>query len=128
MSDPQSNLWNRLDSDMMQRLSARKWVSMDIEKALNIPPSSLTTFLQSDLATASNFHRELSMGPKKFNLALEYIHGPEQSSRADDATDVFHAGMPGTLSLEELEETVDLGQWRLKLGQSLFKLEVKKAS
>ena len=114
----------------MQRLSAREWVSMAVEQALEVPPSSLTTFLQSDLATASNFQSELSMGPKKFELALGYINGPdpEQNSRAKDATNVFHAGTPGTLSLEELEEIVDLGQWRLKLGQSLVKLEVKKAS
>ena len=114
----------------MQRLSARKWVSMAVEQALEVPPSSLTTFLQSDLATASNFQRELKMGPKKFKLALGYINGPdfEQNSRAKDATNVFHAGTPGTLSLEELEEIVDLGQWRLKLGQSLVKLEVKKVS
>ena len=114
----------------MQRLSARKWVSMAVEHALEVPPNSLTTFLQSDLATASSFQSELNMGPKNFKLAIEYINGPdpERNPGAKDATNVFHAGTPGTLSLEELEETVDLGQWRLKLGQSLLKLEVEKAS
>lgn len=114
----------------MQRLSARKWVSMAVEQALEVPPSSLTTFLQSDLATASNFQSELNMGPNKFKLALEYINGPdpERNPRAKDAANVFHAGTPGTLSLEELEEIVDLGQWRLKLGQSLVKLEVERSS
>ena len=70
------------------------------------------------------------MGPNKFKLALAYINGPdpERNPRAKDATNVFHAGTPGTLSLKELEETVDLGQWKLKLGQSLVKLEVKEAS
>ena len=101
---------------------------MAIEQALEVSPNSLTSFLQSDHATASNFQRELNMGPQKFKLALGYINGPdpEQNSRAKDETNVFNAGTPGTLSLEELEETVDLGQWRLKLGQSLVKLEVKK--
>ena len=114
----------------MKRLSARKWVSMAVEQELEVPPSSLSTFLQSDLATASNFQSELNMGPNKFKLALEYINGPdpERNSKAKDATNVFDAGTPGTLSLEELEETVDLGQWRLKLGQSLVKLEVETAS
>ena len=114
----------------MQRLSERKWVSMAVEQALEVPPSSLTTFLQSDLATASNFQSELNMGPNKFKLALGYINepDPERNPRAKEATNVFHADTPGTLSLEELEETIDLGQWRLKLGQSLVKLQVKKAS
>ena len=103
---------------------------MAVEQALEVPLSSLTTFLQSDLATASNFQTELNMGPKKFKLALAYINGPdpERNPTAKDATNVFQAGTPGTLSLEKLEETIDLGQWRLKLGQSLVKLEVKKAS
>ena len=112
----------------MKRLSTRKWVSMAVEQALEVPPSSLTTFLQSDLATASNFQSELNMGPKKFKLALEYINGPDPEQNPKDATNVFQASTPGTLSLEELEEAVDLGQWRLKLGQSLVKLEVEKAS
>ena len=102
---------------------------MAVEQALEVPLSSLTTFLQSDLATASNFQTELNMGPKKFKLALGYIGpDPERNPTAKDATNVFQAGTPGTLSLEELEEIVDLGQWRLKLGRSIVKLEVKKAS
>ena len=101
---------------------------MAVEQALEVPQNSLTTFLQSDLATASNFQSELNMGLNKFKLAIGYINGPdpERNPGAKDATNVFHAGTPGTLSLEELEETVDLGQWRLKLGQSLVKLEVKR--
>lgn len=126
MPDPQSNVWNLLDSDVMQRLSARKWLSMAVEQALEVSPNSLATFLQSDQATASNFRKELDMGPNGFVFALNYINGSnqEQGSRAKDATDVFHAGTPGALSLEELKETVDLGRWRLKLGQSLVRLEV----
>ena len=114
----------------MQRLSARKWVSMALEQALEVPPNSLLPFLQSDQATASNFRKELNMGPKKFKLALGYIIGQdhEQNPKGKEASDVFQAGTPGALSLEELEEHVDLGQWRLRLGQRLVKLEVKKAS
>lgn len=110
----------------MQRLSARKWLSMAVEQALEVPPNSLTTFLQSDQVNASDFRKELDMGLNRFVFAIEYINGSdhEQGSRAKDAMDVFHAGTPGALSLEELEETVDLGQWRLKLGQSLIRLEV----
>lgn len=112
---------------MMQRLSARKWVSMALERALEASPASLTTFLQSERATTSNFQKELDMGPSQFKLALNYIDGQdqEQVSGGNDASDVFQAGTPGALSLEELEEKVDLGQWSLKLGQRVVKMEVK---
>ena len=110
----------------MQRLSARKWVSMTVERALEVPANSFTTFLQSDRATASDFRAEVKMGPERFKLAYEYMNGHdyEQTLRANEASDVFHAGTPGALSLEDLDETVDLGQWRLKLGLRLAKLEV----
>lgn len=99
---------------------------MAVEQALEVSPNSLTTFLQSDQATASDFRKELDMGPNRFVFAIEYINGfdHEQDSKAKDVTDVFHARTPGALSLEELGKTVDLGQWRLKLGQSLVSLEV----
>ena len=110
---------------MMQRLSARQWVSMAVERALEVPSNSLTTFLQSDRAIASSFLEELTMGPKKFRFALGYIHGQdqEQKSEGKEASNVFEAGTPGALSLEELEEQIDLGSWRLELRQRLVKLE-----
>lgn len=123
--DPQSNVWDTLDSDMMQRLSARKWVSMAIERALEVSSNSLTVFLQSDRATTSSFRKELNMGPNEFKLAFSYINGQdqEQDSEGKEASNVFHAGTPGALSLEELGAKVELGQWKIKLGQRLVKLE-----
>ena len=115
---------------MMQRLSARKWVSMALERVLEVSPDSLTTLLQSERATTSSFQKELDMGPTQFKLALNYIVGQdqEQVSEDQDASDVFQACTPGVLSLEELEESVDLGQWGLKLGQRVVKMEVKTMS
>ena len=114
----------------MQRLAVRRWVSMAVERALEVSPNSLFVFLQSDRATTSNFQKELNMGPSKFKLALEYINleDENQDVGGQEASNVFHAGTPGALSLEEVEENVDLGQWILKLGRRLVKLEVKKAS
>lgn len=115
---------------MMQRLAVRRWVSMAVERALEVSPNSLFVFLQSDRATTSNFQKELNMGPSKFKLALEYINleDEKQDVGGQEASNVFHAGTPGALSLEEVEENVDLDQWILKLGRRLVKLEVKKAS
>ncbi|KAF6221369.1 hypothetical protein HO133_002224 [Letharia lupina] len=123
--DPQSNVWDPLDSEMMQRLSTRKWVSMAAERVLEVSSNSLTIFLQSDRTTTSSFRKELNMGPSKFKFALEYINGQDQKqdSEGEEVSNVFHAGTPGALSLEELDEKVDLGQWSLKLGQRLLKLK-----
>ena len=114
----------------MQRLSARRWVSMAVERALEVSPTSLTTFLQSDQTTASNFQKELNMGANKFRLALTYMNEQvhEQEFKSKQASDVFLASTPGASSLEELEESVDLGKWRLKLEQRLVTLEVNTAS
>ena len=103
---------------------------MAVERALEVSPNSLFVFLQSDRATTSNFQKELNMGPSKFKLALEYINleDEKQDVGGQEASNVFHAGTPGALSLEEVEENVDLDQWILKLGRRLVKLEVKKAS
>lgn len=70
------------------------------------------------------------MGPSAFRLALEYIDWQEQKqdSEGEKTTDVFTAGTPGALSLKDLEREVDLGQWKLKLGQRLVNLEVKSTS
>ena len=70
------------------------------------------------------------MGPSAFKLALEYIDWEEQNqdSEGEKTTDVFTAGTPGALSLKDLEREVDLGQWKLKLGQRLVNLEVKSTS
>ena len=115
---------------MIQRLSGRKWVSMALERTLGISTSSLAIFLQSDRATTSNFQEELNMGPSAFKLALEYIdwQDQKQDSKGEKTSDVFTAGTPGALSLKDLEKNVDLGQWRLKLGQRLVNLEVKSTS
>ena len=103
---------------------------MAVERALEVSPTSLTTFLQSDQTTASNFQKELNMGANKFRLALTYMNEQvhEQEFKSKQASDVFLASTPGASSLEELEESVDLGKWRLKLEQRLVTLEVNTAS
>ena len=70
------------------------------------------------------------MGPSAFKLALEYIdwHDQKQDPEGEKTINVFTAGMPGALSLKELEREVDLGRWKLKLGQRLVNLEVKSTS
>ena len=98
---------------------------MAVERALEVPSNSLSTFLQSDRATASSFFKELAMGANNFKVALGYINGQdkEHESKGKEASNVFDAGTPGALSLEELEDQIDLGRWKVKLKQHLVKLE-----
>ena len=38
---------------------------------------------------------------------------------------VFRAKMPGALTLQEVQEQIDLGKWNLKFGNRLVNLEVR---
>ena len=103
---------------------------MALERTLGFSTNPLAIFLQSDRATTSNFQEELNMGPSAFKLALEYIDWQDQKQdpegpEGEKTTNVFTAGTPGALSLNDLEREVDLGQWKLKLGQRLVNLEVR---
>ena len=103
---------------------------MALERTLGFSANPLAIFLQSDRVTTSNFQEELNMGPSAFKLALEYIDWQDQKQdpKGEKTTNVFTAGTPGALSLKDLEREVDLGRWKLKLGQRLVDLEVKSTS
>ena len=103
---------------------------MALERTLGFSTNPLAIFLQYDRATTSNFQEELNMGPRAFQLALEYIdwQDQEQDPEGEKTTNVFTAGTPGALSLTELQREVDLDRWKLKLGQRLVNLEVKSTS
>lgn len=92
-----------------------------------IPRIDLNTFLHSDSLVSSHFHEELSMGLNNFKSALEYVHGPEEEDQhqSQRAATVFQARMPGVMTLEEVEDQIDLDRWQLKLGNRLVNLEVR---
>ena len=126
-SDPQTNEWDLMDSDMLQRLSARKWISMGLERELRLDPIPCSAFLQSDRATSTNFHEELIMGPIKFRLVFDYFNSQGQGLEDEavkDAATVFEAGTPGVMTFRELAEEVDLGQWKLLIGGRVVRMNV----
>ena len=101
---------------------------MDLERALGPGPSSLSTFLQSDRATGSDFQQELGMGHFDFISAFEYIRGSDLDRDVEctkDIATVFQACAPGALSLEQVEQDIDLGQWKLRIGDMIVCLEVR---
>lgn len=100
---------------------------MSLERMLAIPRTNLDTFLHSDGLVNSHFQEELSMGPDQFKSALEYIHGPgeDDGNQSQRAATVFQARMPGAMTLEEVEDQINLDRWRLQLGSRLVNLEAR---
>ena len=103
--------WDPLDAELLEHLSNRKWTSMAIERYLKSP----------------SFQQKLDMGPVKYKFALEYRNGSEESGGFDKRrgeTNVFQAGMPGAMTITEIQETMNLGHWKLIIGARIVLLEV----
>ena len=106
-----TNEWDPLDAEMLEHLSTRKWTSMAIERYLKSP----------------NFQQKLDVGPVKYKFALEYLNGSHESgdsNRRRGKSNAFQAGMPGAMTISEIQETMNLGNWRLEVGDRIVLLEV----
>ena len=111
---------------MKQRLSARRFVSMEIEKALELPASSEELDKTLDLPSiASRLDQRLEIGNVKYDKALDYVK--QQDPRMSDinsSSTVFEAGTPGVMPLSELEEKIDLGIWKLAVKDRVYEVQV----
>ena len=105
-------------------MSVRQWVSRHLEDILETSDESPMTFLQSGAAVSFDFSKELGMGPERFKYYLEYINGLCENGLTEWPQSAFEAGMPGALTIDEVEDRVDLGQWRLKIRGRIVCLEV----
>lgn len=106
-----TNEWDSLDAEILEHLSTRKWTSMAIERYLKSP----------------SFQQKLDMGPVKYKFALDYMNGSDESGNFDrrrGETTVFQAGMPGAMTITEIQETMNLGHWKLMIGDRIVLLEV----
>ena len=103
--------WDPLDAELLEHLSNRKWASMAIERYLKSP----------------SFQQKCDMGAVKYKLALDYMNGSDESGDFDKRrgeTNVFQAGMPGAMTITEIQETMNLGHWKLMIGNRIVLLEV----
>lgn len=50
------------------------------------------------------------------------------SDEEDDPRSLFAKKMPGVMSAEEVQASVDLGRWRTKIGSKMTELRVRRAS
>ena len=111
IKDPMTDEWDPLDAELLEHLSTRKWTSMAIERYLKSP----------------SFQQKLDMGSAKYKFALDYMYGSEESgdfNKRRGETNVFQAGMPGAMTITEIQEKVSLGHWRLRIGDRIVLLEV----
>ena len=103
---------------------------MSHERRLEIPAISVSSFLQSDKRTTSDFTTELRLGLGAFKAAFQYtkVSGDETAliKAAKNYTSAFDAGMPGLITLNELCAKEDfLGRWKIRLRGVTASLEVK---
>ena len=111
IKDPMTDEWDPLDAELLGHLSTRKWTSMAIERYLKSP----------------TFQQKLDMGPVKYKFALDYMNGSDESGDLNQRrgeANVFEAGMPGVMTITEIQETMNLGHWRLMIGDRIVLLEV----
>ena len=125
-ADPISHNWDPLDEDMRQRLSARRFMSMTLERSLKLPATSEETEMllhSSEPPTVLN--DKLEIGNLRYSKAIDYAQGRDSKSPAhSDVSNVFKAGTPGVMSRAEVEDRVNLGQWRFSVGNQIVRLEV----
>lgn len=120
LPDPETYAWDLLDADVLARLSARKYVSLSRERALNIPTNSLFSFLQADALTTATFSAELAMGPEAFKQASDYVNGqPHDSAVGNHDRSLFLVDLPGIMTADEVREKIDLGAWKIALGSKV---------
>ena len=108
--DPETYSWDPLNEDYLARLSVRKYVSMSLERRLDLPSRRI-----SDA-------NELGQDTQNRARYLGYQHDDTEADTNQNSA--FSVGMPGLMSLDEIEDKIELGKWPLKLGNKLGYLEV----
>lgn len=103
-------MWDHLDADYLARLSARKYVSIYLERQLHLPTHKITNV--NDL------------GLDKASLQLFQDYQRENTPDDTDGLNAFAAGMPGLIPLDDVDDEIDLGGWSLKFGNMFVHLEV----
>ncbi|KAL8643071.1 MAG: hypothetical protein Q9228_000310 [Teloschistes exilis] len=99
-ADLEAYSWNPLDADHLARLSARKYVSMSLERQLRLPPRNLTP---AD---------DLGLDDEELTQLRKYLQSGE-------TVGAFGSLMPGLMTLDEVQNEANLDGWRVKLSDSI---------
>ncbi|KAL8780840.1 MAG: hypothetical protein Q9194_000694 [Teloschistes cf. exilis] len=103
IEDLEAYSWNPLDADHLARLSARKYVSMSLERQLRLPPRNLTP---AD---------DLGLDDEELTQLRKYLQSGE-------TVGAFGSLMPGLMTLDEVQNEANLDGWRVKLSDSITEL------
>lgn len=112
--DFESFEWSPLDENMSRLMDKRKWVSMSRERrgkegGTAEPAETQPSDEDSDPTATTATDDSTSLYPTpKFPIPAE---------AANSHLSLLELGMPGTLSLQQLEESVDLDDVRISLGK-----------
>ncbi|KAI4088385.1 MAG: hypothetical protein L6R37_008210 [Teloschistes peruensis] len=98
--DLEAYSWNPLDADHLARLFARKYVSMSLERQLRLPPRNLTP---AD---------DLGLDDEELTQLRRYLQSGE-------TVGAFGSLMPGLMTLDEVQNEVNLNGWKVKLSDSI---------
>lgn len=113
-----------MDSDLLQRMSARKYLSMTLERMFHLPADS-GWFSQSHQTTGFSCSPDSAKGPEASKFLLDYIIHPDNAREPVKACcSAFEVGMPGIIPVKEMKE-VDLGCWKLKVADVEATLRVR---
>lgn len=118
--DPESYSWDPLHEDVFARLELRKYVSMSVERQLQLgaaPLPSPAAAIFRDHTSSDDHHQAGDAITNNFEPStalLNYIHAQDPEWNAS-ARSIFEAKTPGALTLEEIERDVELGKWKVKL-------------
>ena len=99
---------------------------MSRERKYDIPIVPPPDFLKLTFAPGLNYDHDEDSRSKTYESLYEYLMAPSQNNRGHQMrhSSVFEAETPGTMSLEDVDKQIDLGQWELKLGDMIVTLEV----
>ena len=115
-----------LDEELQKRLSARKFVSMAIERSLGLPPDfeNLKATLK-DPVISSRLNDRIEIGNVRYTKALDYVNGQTLALPFTTiGSSIFEIGLPGALSLDEVLESVPLHEWKVSIGGVPYELQV----
>ncbi|KAF2708501.1 hypothetical protein K504DRAFT_477844 [Pleomassaria siparia CBS 279.74] len=106
--DPETYEWNPLDGELRELLDRKPYVSLSRERRLKTDKSAPT----SAEDTASNVH-----GASDGNDLAEYLHptAAEGGDAVRDGMSLFELKVPGVMTVEEVEEKVQLDQMAVKV-------------
>jgi len=104
--------WSPLDEKMGRLMDKRKWVSMSRERKGEkeaVDPAESNGSAEGSDSTPATATASTALYPTPYY--------PVPAEAANSNLSLLELGMPGTLSLQELEETVDLDDVKISLGK-----------